>query len=828
MNPMNTELSAQPLPVNAITHGWIRPVAHPDLGVTINGQSVVRYLRFGREVRLDRLELKPGWVARGEPGVPSHPAHVTVATLDAATGRWRTLRDVELPPDPRIAGEGLHQRMTPEEMSARLRECVNTVHTIPLDGLTTDLLRVECDREHPVWPSHGECNGAPFSVPFATLNTLAAFGQTPAGEMPMPAYLPPLTVGAVQPQAPAGMAVEALPWMVLFRGPRFSIGFSLRRPEIVHLGFDGVGGSRAGENRVCGKSPLTADVGGISGPVLRTARGDFGPQTWTGRVEVAGNRVCYRELHCGKGVTIDATFTVNADGFELKLEQRAECELFVLEAEAWRLAWDTGCGMVAAAAVPTLRPGRNGEVDVPFFWATDGNGCLRCERVEGDARLQMESYRTANAIVGGVVPGARPAPDAVLRVPAGTSRSAWRFTVTAFEPAGNTAIELSPALRRHWGSIYSCFRPEYGGFSNNALSVNCHVNQHGPNELTAFTRVPARGPDPLELYRFTLERAVLGGGGYGFWRNLYLDSDPILMAGVGRCHQVRPDLRWLRRLEPGLAQTAERLLGTLGAEGLAVCRDLSGDSGSYRWSCNAMDVVGFGHMDAYVNAWTYRGLRNAAPLLRELGRATLGARCAEAAEALRNAFPRYLLNPETGWVAGWRSRDGQLHDAAYVWVNGVACAFGLLATDQAATALRGLECLRHEVGAGDAHFGLPHNLRPIPPEDHMLPRLRGRFMPTFETYTDGAMSTCTALYYLRALEIHGLNEAAGRIVADLETGYARDHFRSGGGSWGNEFYRWDGVPCGYEGSFVLSYGALYAIAIHRGVLAPATPEWWPG
>jgi hypothetical protein len=239
-----------------------------------------------------------------------------------------------------------------------------------------------------------------------------------------------------------------------------------------------------------------------------------------------------------------------------------------------------------------------------------------------------------------------------------------------------------------------------------------------------------------------------------------------------------------------------------------------------------MDVVGFGHLDAYVNAWTYRALRNAAALLDTAGRDPLARRCGESADRLREAFPRTFLNPATGWVAGWQSLDGELHDAACVWVNGVACAFGLLPETKAAEALRRLERLRVEVGAGDAHFGLPFNLRPIPAADHMLPLLYGGFTPTFEHYTDGAMSMGFAMYYLRALDRHGLVAEADRIAADLEDGYVRGHFDGGVGS-GVEMYRWDGLPTGYEGTFIGAWSPLYALAVRRGLVKVPEPEWWP-
>ncbi|MBI2439875.1 MAG: hypothetical protein HYV35_00710, partial [Lentisphaerae bacterium] len=84
----------------AISHGGIRPVWHPRLGVEINGQTCIRYLRFLRPARLDRLELTlvPGSPGGGSgrwvPNVPTHPAHLIISVLDEPSGRWRTVREV--------------------------------------------------------------------------------------------------------------------------------------------------------------------------------------------------------------------------------------------------------------------------------------------------------------------------------------------------------------------------------------------------------------------------------------------------------------------------------------------------------------------------------------------------------------------------------------------------------------------------------------------------------------------------------------------------------------------------------------------------------------
>ena len=841
----------EPLPYWPVAHAGIRPVLHPRLGVEINGQTAVRYLRFLRPVEIDHLKLPLATAGRSSgrwvPNVPPHPAHLLISIWEE--GGWRLVREVDLPPDPRIAGAGLRQDMTTEEMNAHFaRVLQDPPQRIDLGGLRTDHLRVECDREHPVWPNHGECNGGEYHVPYALLDPLTAHGRALREDFYPPLYRPLLQVGAVEPAPPEGMTVTERPEMLLFSGDRISVGFSLRRPTLVHLGWDAHDQGRAGRQRLAFTKHGVEQTGGPSGPLLRTLTADLGAQLWTGTVEVRGNQVAYRGLESVAGLTIDAIFTVEPDRLRLELTQSCAAALPALQAEAWRLLFDLSQGLTACAGLPTLHPGRNGEVALPALWASDSVGCLSMDLLEhtGAApRLQVESYRDVTALSGGIVLAEEQPPEGTPTLPSGVSRAVVELAVTALEPAALPGRALSAGAASRWGAIFACFRPEYGGFSNNAASVNCHLSQGAPIDVVACTRPPDRGPDPVSLGRFTIERALLDGGGYGYFRNLYLDSDPNLVCAAGRLHQVRPDLAWLQRIAPGLREATDRILATLaepddfsgsdsplplerGARGvgLAVCRDLSGNTGSYRWSSNGMDVVGFGHLDAYVNAWTYRALRNAAPLWRDRGEAELSARCAAAADRLRAAYAPALVNPETGWIAGWRSRDGALHDYAFLFVNGPALAWGLLDDEAARTALRNLEDLRARVGPGSLALGPPVNLLPIDPGDHMLPLLWPRTSPTFENYTDGALCPQAATYYLRALSRYGLHAEAARFAAELEEGYAAGVFDGGMGS-GHEFRSWEGLPTGYEGTLIGCFAALYALAIEQGALAPPEPEWWP-
>ena len=176
--------------------------------------------------------------------------------------------------------------------------------------------------------------------------------------------------------------------------------------------------------------------------------------------------------------------------------------------------------------------------------------------------------------------------------------------------------------------------------------------------------------------------------------------------------------------------------------------------------------------------------------------------------------------------AGWRSRDGQLHDYGFTWVNGVALAFGLVDNKIAQKALFELESKRKEIRGGDSRIGIPCNLLPIHQQDYTLARMLDPIQPTFETYIDGSLSGWPATYYLRALGINGLRDHAKKLAVDLSSGYEAGIFTGGNGS-GVEFRSWEGLPSGYEGTLIGCLGPLYGIAIEEGIFEPPKPEWWP-
>ena len=209
--------SAEPLSDHAITHGGIQFVRDTDLGVDVYGQTCIRYLRFGQQVELDHLDLERQVYGRWVPAVPTHPAHLIISVLDRDNFTWKTISEVDFPADPEITGEGLSLKMKMQDIEDHFSKVLKkSGYLVDLKGYQTDHLRVICDREHPVYPNHGECNGGIFNVPYGILNKLGAFGKPVGKSLFEMSYNPILIKRSIHPAAPKGMQVKLLPEMLLF------------------------------------------------------------------------------------------------------------------------------------------------------------------------------------------------------------------------------------------------------------------------------------------------------------------------------------------------------------------------------------------------------------------------------------------------------------------------------------------------------------------------------------------------------------------------------------------------------------------------------------
>lgn len=772
--------------------------------------GAVRYLNLFRAARLRTLEIPYGWCL---------PQLVTVDGYSAEEG-WRTVAELELP---KREGNGMHE--------------------VPLDGLAASHLRVVCSRHYPLPPSGGNQTASPFNVPYWSLNGMRLLGDylddplAPERD-PLP-VMPHLTRATLAPEAPAGMLVKLGGNQVRFFGERFSVGFSLQRPLITHMGWDMLG-QRAAQNLIQNRvflphTKYPAHSVRLSGPHWRTLPWTAWPSVWGGEVAVEGNQVIYRGLCVGDAINIEATFTVLPEGLRLELTQRIDTDRPTLELEAWRFIWNSHASAVASMAMPRCT-GRTGAAELPVIWSAPGHGCLSAAVLESSApvRLQVDSHREWHTTFAGLVLGQHDAYPLTPFTPArGQVSAVLEFRLEPVLPVLAPGVEdaaLHGAIRREWGPGFM-FRPELAGYSNNALSTNCHLAQTQVTDMAAFTRQPARGPHPLELARHTITMALKEGRGYGDDREVYLDSDPSLLISAGRIQMTAPHSAWLREVWPWLRRTALRHLGWSAENGLVATKMSTGNRNQRPfYTCSGYDTIGCGHFDGYCNAETYRAWKNVLGLAVIAGDRDLAERMREAIARIKANYAAVFFNPKTGWLGSWRSRDGELHDYGITVQNAGALLYGLVDADAARAIMANMEAARAALGLADASFGFPACLLPIPMYDQM-PFAGGtayRFdgSDAFGVYCNGTLTNGLANLYLRALSLYGPPGHADRAAREILDAHL-DLDIVGAEDTGMEFHSFDGVACGYEGAYTFQFSVLLAAAQQLGWTPVGTPEFWP-
>ena len=295
--------------------------------------------------------------------------------------------------------------------------------------------------------------------------------------------------------------------------------------------------------------------------------------------------------------------------------------------------------------------------------------------------------------------------------------------------------------------------------------------------------------------------------------------------------------------EAWLAQRIERL------EHIAdylVCRDIDGDGiiesthsgndGTLKEPMradSAYDTINAGYKNAYCNALAYRGLRCLADLERKLGRQSKASHYAERADRLHAAYYQTFYNPETGWLAWWRSEDGMLHDLASPMINGISICFGLVDAERGRDILARLTAKIAEIGFERFELGVHITLVPVRRGEYLVGDivfgmpLQDDGLDTFGYYLNGGCMVSDAVFFITALHIVGDGEFGDRILRAMLERQVRGVFANGGGFQngvvnrspeGAEFFTWEGETCGYEGHLTYSYSFLQALLLREPAL----------
>jgi hypothetical protein len=298
------------------------------------------------------------------------------------------------------------------------------------------------------------------------------------------------------------------------------------------------------------------------------------------------------------------------------------------------------------------------------------------------------------------------------------------------------------------------------------------------------------------------------------------DSNPSVLFAAWCYVAASGDDAWLRQRLERLEWVARYLENRdVDCDGL-IESEQSGNRGTGAFGDTAWDTYSSGHKNAYVNALAHRAWLGLAALEKRLGRADQAAACTARAAALRAAFIPALLNPESGWLAWWRSADGELHDIASPVPTSIALECGAITADQARPMLQKLNAALAETGFTRFDLGIPTLFKPIDPQ------LYYQNSPhPWPYYLNGGCCVSNTSYWLDALYLCGLTADADRVLDAMLRRQRDGEFPNGGGFQngvidrypdGAEFFTWDGKTAGYEGHLVYSWTWLHALFAREG------------
>ena len=771
----------------------------------------VRSVHADEPMRLDRLVAREaaGYHKCASGPERDQPVHLRVAVAEGAA--WRTLLDEHLPEGPDEAAFDLGAQ---EATAARV-----------------ELRRARVDGWWPSW-------------------NLASSALRLEGRLPPP-WTPPrqawLEVDGVDLGGlPSGVSAEHRNGEVRFRTPHLAVGFRLRVPALAFLGLDDDGTHRTGRDVL--QQPRSMDIvrsglypAGVY-PVLRDQQAAYlanGPRLvrhdgrapvgflgfdFAGSTRVQGACVRYRIEIPESGQHYELTWTIHPDRLELHAERKAEIDLRAWSSSAWHVPTDNRVTPSCVLGRP-VQEGETGLVAGPLAWHFPRHGTLRVDAA-GPVLWRSDSVRPLDTNTLELKLGEEPQPegDYVLRA----GRHVAEVTLAVGAPSVAAVAPQAPAAVRRMVARHALtalpFRPDTSTYSNNGASMHCTTTLNDLSAISLRLGEPAPGVAPLELLRLSLERWLGDAPAYGSGRTshgghhledeyVHLGADTLL--GLGR-YLGTADPAWAAEHRPAIARALERMRGRdADGDGLVESTIRRGVSGEHQWSTAWSDVLSFGFKDAWANAVLYEALRTLATTLPVVGLGELADGLDAWADALRERYLPTFLNPASGWIAGWRSADGALHDHGFWVVNGAACATDLVPEDDGRRILSALWEETRRVGYDDLRNGLPFNLHRVPEEE-----IGGVvFGLPLGGYLQGGASHHRLGPVVTALERVGMRAEADALLEALATTIADDSAFGGVGS-GRDWRMWDGTPSGYEGQLAEGFSVL-AAALDRWGAGPA-------
>ena len=428
-----------------------------------------------------------------------------------------------------------------------------------------------------------------------------------------------------------------------------------------------------------------------------------------------------------------------------------------------------------------------------------------------------------------------------VRLPGATlkqGRISYTFNITSVYPHFE-GIEQDKfaGLRRNYLNLFQV-NPVFQVLANNSCSDPVAFTLFMSSMLALKTPPLVDSLTALDLVRMSVERYLKGMKGYGLtgylegyegadvagWHSPYnsLDSYPSLV--IAACNYIKGsnDKQWALMYYPRIKEWMDAQMRRDCDHNGLVEYELSGNSGSwdgYIRPANWWDTIGFGYEDAFSNAITFDALNLMVLVAEMIGNKDDAELYRHLADKMKEKYFQTFYNPVTGVLAGWKSKDGKLHDYYFLMVNSMAVYYDLVPANKAKDVMMALWTKMQEVGYTDFTLGVPGNLISVRKEDysHPDPRWGGGKLEdgsdAFQRYENGGASINWSYFTLKAFQKSGLEEQFNRIKDGILEGINAGAFQGSciKGGMTKDWKTWSGECWGYEGFLCDGYLVLLAL-----------------
>jgi hypothetical protein len=588
--------------------------------------------------------------------------------------------------------------------------------------------------------------------------------------------------------------------------PALRIESDVRKAQITFLSWDTEGGERTQTNLLRPNSPvvLRVRVGGVwRSSANMEARHE----------KIEDNGTIY-EIPFAAGAKLHWTIRSSSDRLSMSVSGQGP-NAQEIEAVEIHFPFD-----------PQVTP----TTIIPRSWSDDGRGILPAvisspdfgqilleETTTNGTKARLEGNRDRHTV------------ELILELPgAGTGNGCTlSFSpVRLAPPQGMTDTALWQKVRRGWFNVWQPssrwgdqdrpFSAPVGILANNVISDPVSFALPFYADQALWTPEVAPGISVMDQVRRSIDwwldhRTDPTGEVVGYWDyRHFLDANPGILIASWDYVEATGDHAWLSQRIAKLEHLSDFLEQ----------RDVDGDgmveatqSGNYNTlieparSCCWWDALNCGHKDGYTNAYIYRAWRCLAELEGLLGRKEKQEHHTDLAERLKAVYFKTLYNPATGWLAWWKSADGQLHDYATPIVNGLAIDYGLVEPGEGRKILSRLRNKMRDVNFTRFDLGLPCTLDPVRRADYLQPNglgvpSREDGIDTFQNYMNGGISAGHTLHFIMAYHTVGEPEKGDQILRTMLDRQAGVGFQNGVQNKANEgidWTTWNGEPKGYEG-----------------------------